>query len=75
MTKKIKLKISTRLLKKRFRKSGFGGMHTGGWTGLVLIGAVSGLVTAVAEALGTFPFLVSLFSLPLTEPLRRSWCP
>ena len=25
MTKKIKLKISTRLLKKRFRKSGFGG--------------------------------------------------
>jgi small subunit ribosomal protein S18 len=25
MTKKIKLKISTRLLKKRFRKNGFGG--------------------------------------------------
>lgn len=27
MTKKIKLKISTRLLKKRFRKNGYGAKH------------------------------------------------
>ena len=38
------------------RDAGFSGLPTGGWVGLAVISIVSGLVTGIAEALGTSSF-------------------
>lgn len=35
------------------RDAGFSGLQTGGWVGLAVVSIISGLVTGIAEALGT----------------------
>ncbi len=40
------------------RDAGCSGLPTGGWVGLVVISIVSGLVTGIAEALGTLSLFI-----------------
>jgi diacylglycerol kinase (CTP) len=46
-------------MKALLRDASFSGLSTGGWMGLAVISVVSGLVTGIAEALGTFFSLIS----------------